>query len=155
MIKLYFFNCEDISTKAESHICRCYSITNNQDIQEKERKGGAYARALCVVCWVDCPVDLKQVRVRIIIMSKVSHLQVGPVKPGIRLPFTLTVFMDRASCWGCLAGSNYTPAQNWYFLVLFKPNEITAFWCNLTKHLISNTFITVISSSNIVMITFT
>ena len=28
-----FLNGEDISTKADSHICRCYSTTNNQDIQ--------------------------------------------------------------------------------------------------------------------------
>ena len=27
-----FLNGEDISTKADSHICRCYSTTNNQDI---------------------------------------------------------------------------------------------------------------------------
>ena len=27
-----FLNSEDISTKADSHICRCYSTTNNQDI---------------------------------------------------------------------------------------------------------------------------
>ena len=37
-----FLNGEDISTKADSHICRCYSTTNNQDshseILERERE---------------------------------------------------------------------------------------------------------------------
>ena len=28
-------NAEDISTKADSHICRCYSTTNNQDIHSE------------------------------------------------------------------------------------------------------------------------
>ena len=37
-----FLNGEDISTKADSHICRCYSTTNNQDIhRERERENGA------------------------------------------------------------------------------------------------------------------
>ena len=26
---------EDISTKADSHICRCYNATNNQDIHSE------------------------------------------------------------------------------------------------------------------------
>ena len=30
-----FLNGEDISTKADSHICRCYSTTNNQDIHSQ------------------------------------------------------------------------------------------------------------------------
>ena len=30
-----FLNSEDISTKADSHICRCYSTTNNQDIHSE------------------------------------------------------------------------------------------------------------------------
>ncbi len=30
-----FLNGEDISTKADSHICRCYSTTNNQDIHSE------------------------------------------------------------------------------------------------------------------------
>ena len=65
---------------------------------KRKREREMRTRALSVVYRVDCPVDLQQVRVRIIIMSKLSHLQVGPVKPGMTLPFTLTVFMDRGSC---------------------------------------------------------
>ena len=30
-----FLNGEDISTKADSHVCRCYSTTNNQDIHSE------------------------------------------------------------------------------------------------------------------------
>ena len=30
-----FLNGEDISTKADSHICRCYNTTNNQDIHSE------------------------------------------------------------------------------------------------------------------------
>ena len=30
-----FLNGEDIGTKADSHICRCYSTTNNQDIHSE------------------------------------------------------------------------------------------------------------------------
>ena len=30
-----FLNGEDISTKADSHICRCYSTTNNQNIHSE------------------------------------------------------------------------------------------------------------------------
>ena len=32
---ILFLNGEDISTKADSHICRCYSTTNNQDIHSE------------------------------------------------------------------------------------------------------------------------
>ena len=30
-----FLNGEDISTKADSHICRCYSTANNQNIRSQ------------------------------------------------------------------------------------------------------------------------
>ena len=30
-----FLNGEDISTKADWHICRCYSTTNNRDIRNE------------------------------------------------------------------------------------------------------------------------
>ena len=30
-----FVNGEEISTKADSHICRCYNTTNNQDIHSE------------------------------------------------------------------------------------------------------------------------
>ena len=30
-----FLNGKDISTKADSHICRCYNTTNNQDIHSE------------------------------------------------------------------------------------------------------------------------
>ena len=30
-----FLNGEDISTKVDSHICRCYNATNNQDIHSE------------------------------------------------------------------------------------------------------------------------
>jgi len=30
-----FLNGEDISTNADSHICRCYNTTNNQDIHSE------------------------------------------------------------------------------------------------------------------------
>ena len=30
-----FLNGEDISTKADWHICRCYSTTNNRDIRDE------------------------------------------------------------------------------------------------------------------------
>ena len=30
-----FLSGEDISTKADSHICRCYSTTNNQNIHNE------------------------------------------------------------------------------------------------------------------------
>ena len=32
---ILFLNGEDISTKADSHICRCYNTTNNQDIHSE------------------------------------------------------------------------------------------------------------------------
>ena len=47
-----FLNGEDISTKADSHICRCYSATNNQDIpseiiwREEDRESLARRKSL-------------------------------------------------------------------------------------------------------------
>ena len=56
--RILFLNSEDISTKANSHICRCYSTTNNQDIhseilwlRERDREAAVNDILLLVKKW--------------------------------------------------------------------------------------------------------